>query len=306
MPADSRPDLASALAVIIVHYRCPAALRQCLASLPPCRVVVVDNSGDCGLPGAIINTDNRGFAAACNQGIRATTEPFVLLLNPDTVVSRAALERLLATMTGGDARRWAERPREAGQDTRLAGTPAPPPAGGSHECPPMTKGIGACGPLVRNDDGSVQTSARRFPTLWRMALAEFGLRRWYYVSQPGQDAEQLMGSCLLLRREALEEVGLLDERFFVYFEEVDLCLRLKQAGWRVVFVPDAEITHIGSQSSQFDRTASLRYRYRSLFAFYRKHYPRWHLPVLKLAVQMAALLRFQSPYRTVAREVWSL
>lgn len=268
MRTDSRPDLKSALAIVIVHYRCPGVLRQCLASLPDCRLVVVDNSGDAGVAGAIVNETNRGFAAACNQGIRATTEPFVLLLNPDTTVSRAALEKLLAVMS----------------DDR----------------------VGACGPRIQNADGSVQTSARRFPTLGRMVLAEFGLRGAYYVNNPGSDVDQLMGSCLLLRRSALDQVGLLDERFFVYFEEVDLCLRLKQAGWRVVFVPEAEITHVGGQSSQSDRTASLRYRYRSLFEFYRKHYPPWQLPVLKFAVQLAALLRCQPSYRTIAREVWSL
>ena len=214
-------------------------------------------------PGAIANETNRGFGAACNQGIRATTEPFVLLLNPDTMVNQKAIETLLSSMNDG---------------------------------------VGATGPLIRNEGGSVQTSVRRFPTLWRMVLAEFGLRWFYYVKNPGRDVEQLMGSCLLLRRSALEQVGFLDERFFVYFEEVDLCLRLRQAGWRVVFVPEAEITHFGGQSSQSDRATSLRYRYRSLFEFYRKHYLRWQLPVLKLAVQLALMLRG----KTLAREVWSL
>ncbi len=222
-------------------------------------MVVVDNSGDSGVPGAIVNEANRGFAAACNQGIQATTEPFILLLNPDTVVSREALERLLAAMTDG---------------------------------------VGAVGPVIRNEDGSVQTSVRRLPTLWRMILAEFGIRAAYYVKHPGCDVEQLMGACLLFRR----EFAPLDERFFVYFEEVDLCLRIRRAGQRVVFVPDAEITHVGGQSSKSDRAASLRYRYHSLFEFYRKHYPRWQLPVLKLAVQIAAILR----RRPIAREVWSL
>jgi N-acetylglucosaminyl-diphospho-decaprenol L-rhamnosyltransferase len=266
------------LSIIIVSYNCRDALRQCLASLPAGRVVVVDNGGDADFvrrefPAVnfIANDSNRGFAAACNQGIRATTEPFVLLLNPDTVVTRSALEQLLAVMSD--------------------------------------KRIGACGPRIRNADGSPQISVRRFPTLGRLVLAEFGLRGRYYVTRPGTDVDQLMGSCLLLRRAALEEIGLLDERFFVYFEEVDLCLRLKQAGWRVVFAPDAEITHIGGQSSQTDRTASLRYRYRSLFEFYRKHYPHWQLPVLKLAIQIAALLRVltgQRDYRAIAKEVWSL
>ncbi|MDW8344126.1 MAG: glycosyltransferase family 2 protein [Verrucomicrobiae bacterium] len=263
----------ASVSVVIVSYKCRAALARCLKGLPPWRTVLVDNGSNDGttemvsseFPHVTIieNKLNRGFAAACNQGIAVTTEPHVLLLNPDTVVSQKALERLLAAMTDG---------------------------------------VGACGPLIRNEDGSVQTSVRRFPTLWRMALAEFGLRGAYYVKNPGREVEQLMGSCLLFRR----EFAPLDERFFLYFEEVDLCLRIKQAGWRVVFVPEAEIIHIGGQSSQHDRLASLRHRYRSLFEFYRKHYPRWQLPTLKFIVQVAAFLRSQQHYRTIAREVWSL
>jgi GT2 family glycosyltransferase len=263
-------------AIIIVSYNCREALRDCLHSLPAGRVVVVDNaSADNSadllrteFPSVtlIANETNRGFAAACNQGIAATTEPFVLLLNPDT--TNPPLPHLVKFMhTHTDA--------------------------------------GACGPRIQNPNGSLQVSCRRFPTWWRMALAELGCRWFYYVPWPGVDVDQLMGSCLLLRRTALEQAGVLDERFFVYFEEVDLCLRLKQAGWRVCYVDDAIITHIGGQSSQTDRAVSLRYRYESLFAFYRKHYRAWQLFLLKWAVQIGAAFR-RGLYSAIAREVWRM
>jgi hypothetical protein len=224
----------------------------------------------------ITNTDNRGFAAACNQGIKASTSNYVLLLNPDTIAPSDALSRLISFMD--------DHPE-----------------------------VGACGPRILHEDGSLQRSCRRFPTLSRLALSELGWRRPYRMLEWAHDdtreVDQLMGSCLLLRRSALDQVGLLDERFFVYFEEVDLCLRLHQAGWKVMFVHDAVITHTGGQSSKHDRSRSMLYAYRSMFVFYRKHYPRWHLVVLKSVVQLATVLRlltgFQG-YSTVARQVWRL
>jgi GT2 family glycosyltransferase len=255
-------------AIIIVSFNCREELRQCLRSVPATRVVVVDNASTDGSAemAHIANKTNRGFAAACNQGIAATTEPFVLLLNPDTV--NPPLQQLL-------------------------------------DCMETNPEAGACGPRILNPDGSPQISCRRFPTWWRMALAELGLRNFYYVRHPGREVEQLMGSCLLLRRAALEEVGLLDERFFLYFEEVDLCWRLKNAGWKILFVDDATITHTGGASSRPVRAEALRHRYESLFTFYRKHYPAWHLAVLKCAAQLGAFRR-QGDCASIAREVWSM
>jgi GT2 family glycosyltransferase len=232
------------VAIIIVSFNCRDELRQCRASLPSAHVVVIDNDSTDGSAALahITNATNRGFAAACNQGIAATTEPFILLLNPDTV--NPPVQQLLDFM-------------EANPNA------------------------GACGPRILNPDGTTQVSCRRYPTWWRMALAEVGLRAFYYVAKPRREVEQLMGSCLLVRRAALNEVGLLDERFFLYFEEVDLCLRLHQAGWRVCFVPEAAVIHTGGVSSRPVHKAALRYRYHSLFEFYRKHYPAWQLWVVK-------------------------
>jgi len=249
------------LAVIIVSFNCCDALRNCLRTLPSVRTVVVDNASADGTVemlkrefpsvSVIANPINRGFAAACNQGIRSTAEPFVLLLNPDTL--HPPLNALLDFM-------------RANPDT------------------------GACGPRVLDANGTPQVTCRRFPTWWRMSLAELGVRQFYFIRHPGTDVDQLIGACLMLRRAALDAVGMLDEQFFLYFEEVDLCLRLRQAGWRVRYVPDATVTHLGGVCTRAVREESLRHRYESLLKFYRKHYPRWHLLPLRLAVTLRRCL----------------
>jgi GT2 family glycosyltransferase len=273
------------LTIVIVSFNCRAALRQCLPPLAAMPVVVVDNASTDGTAAMlqadfpavhlIANPENRGFAAACNQGLVATTGEFVLLLNPDTRPERRVWERLLEIMA-------------------------------------IHPTVGACGPRLLNPDGTLQPSCRAFPTLLVTLADEFGWRRRSRLSHWPHDqtraVDQLMGACLLLRRAALDQVGLFDERFFLYFEEVDLCRRLKQAGWEVRFVHDVSLVHTGGQSSQTDRRACLRHRYRSLFAYYRKHFPRWHLIVLKCGIQLSTALRALTCryYASIAREVWSL
>jgi len=281
--------------IIIVSYNCREALQGCLLKLtaegdtPP--ILVVDNAStddtaemvarDFPAVHLIQNTQNYGFAAACNQGIRACASNSILLLNPDTLLKRATLQKLTDTMRAQPA-------------------------------------IGACGPRVLNTDGTLQSSCRRFPTLGAMICDELGLGRSRHLAKyrmhgwehdDTRQVDQLMGSCLLLRRTALEQIGLLDERFFLYFEEVDLCQRLRQAGWLATFVADATVTHLGGESSKIDPRNALGHRYRSLFAFYRKHYPSWQLPILRLAVQIAALSRVafgQRDYWPVAKYAWKL
>jgi GT2 family glycosyltransferase len=285
--------------VVIVSYNCRQALQTCLLTLTsagePPPILVVDNGSTDGTAEMIArdfpavqllqNTRNHGFAAACNQGIRACASDFILLLNPDTMLRPATLQKLTDTMRA-------------------------------------QPNIGACGPRVLNTEGSLQPSCRRFPTLGAMVCDELGLSRLFPHSRrlakyrmhgwehdETRDVDQLMGSCLLLRRTALEQIGLLDERFFLYFEEVDLCLRLWQTGWRVVFVADPTVTHLGGESSRTDPRNALGHRYRSLFAFYRKHYPAWQLPILRLVVQIAAVARAvggQRDYRPIARYAWKL
>ena len=283
------------ITIIIVSYNCCGPLRACLQSLaantpphslPTSGIIVVDNASTDGTAAMvrtefssvtlIANEINRGFAAATNQGIAIAGAEYVLLLNPDTIATPTVVAGLLAIME---------------KDPR----------------------IGVCGPRILNPNGSLQPSCRTFPTLGIMMADELGFRGRYRMKgwshNETREVYQLMGACLLLRRRALDEVGLLDERFFMYFEEVDLCLRLKTAGWKVWFVHDITVTHVGGESSKSDRRACLRHRYHSLFEFYRKHYPAWQLTLLRLTVQVGSLGRImlgQRDYSVIAREVWRL
>lgn len=190
----------------------------------------------------IENSANVGFAKANNQGIRASSGRYVLLLNSDTVVHAGALVRLIDFMD------------------------AHPQAG-------------ACGPRLLNADGSLQhgchpmlTPGREF---WRLLFLErfwpratYPLEHWS-TEQPRQ-VEAIKGAALLLRRAALDQVGLLDENYFMYTEEVDLCKRLALAGWQLWYVPGAVVTHFGgASSSQMAETMYLQL-YRSKLQFYRK------------------------------------
>ncbi len=251
------------LDVCIVSWRSRDLLRRCLGAVAGqpevAEIVVVDNSSGDGtvemvrgeFPGVrlIANEANLGFAAGNNQAIRATRSPFVLLLNPDTEVQIGALGAMLHVL--------AEEER-----------------------------IGAVAAQLVLPDGAVQRSCRGFPEpqailseavgLARLfpgseALGAYRIRFWDHNSR--RDVDQPMASALALRRAALDEVGLFDESFPLYFNDVDLCYRLKQAGWRIVFEPQAKVTHHYGLSSTWQvRPSAILQSHRSLIRFYRKHY----------------------------------
>jgi N-acetylglucosaminyl-diphospho-decaprenol L-rhamnosyltransferase len=121
--------------------------------------------------------------------------------------------------------------------------------------------VALVGPRLRNPDGSLQRSVRGFPTLWRLATEYFFLRKlaprsralngFYagnFAHDETRDVEWVMGACMLVRRAAADEVGFLDESFFLFAEETDWCYRFRAAGWRVVFCPEAEVVHVGGAS----------------------------------------------------------
>ena len=251
------------LSVIIVNWNTREMLAECLRSIEDCRLkiedcpssietIVVDNASADGSASMvreqfpvvrlIENTENVGFAAGNNQGIRATTGRYVVLLNPDTEVVPDALGTLAAFM---DA-----HPR-----------------------------AGACGPRLLNADGSVQPSAHPMLTpgreLWRLLFfdrllprATYPMHRWDPATP--RRVEVIKGACLALRREALEQVGLLDEDYFMYTEEVDLCHRLALAGWELWWAPRAAVVHYGEGSSKQAREEMYLQLYRSKVQFYRK------------------------------------
>lgn len=251
------------LSVIIVSWNVREDLIRCLRSIfensPACEfeVVVVDNASSDGTAecikrdftavAVIANEQNRGFAGANNEGIQKAGGQYIFLLNPDTIVHKGSLDTLIGFMDNN------------------------PDAG-------------ACGPKLLNTDGTTQASVRRFPT-FRGALYRHSVfrltgifraqyRKWLmkdFEYDRQADVEQLMGSALLIRRSAIEQVGMMDERFFMYYEEVDFCYRLKQRGWRIVFVPEATITHLGGRSAGQVPAARRAMMFASMLAFFRKH-----------------------------------
>jgi hypothetical protein len=253
-----------ALSIIIVSWNVSDDLAQCLDSLRDNRdvapeVIVVDNASTDGSLGmlrarpevqVIANRDNRGFAAANNQGLGAARGKYLLLLNPDTIVPAGGLAVLL---------RFADEHPEAG----------------------------VIGPRLLNSDGSLQPSCRRFPTvkaalirhtfLERLlphaaATREYLMADWDHRSP--REVDWVSGACLLIRREAFEQVGPLDEGFYWGSEDVDYCLRMHQGGWKVLYAPQPAITHaIGRSTTQVIVPTIIR-AHRSMARLYAKHLAR--------------------------------
>jgi GT2 family glycosyltransferase len=247
------------LAILIVSWNTRDLLEKCLLSIfshPPggqFEVRVVDNGSKDGSAALVRekfpqvhlveNRENVGFAQANNQAIRASQAEYVLLLNPDTEIRAAALETLLEFMD-------------------------------SH---PQ---VGGAGPLILNPDGSLQTSCYPAPNLtreiWRLfhldkirPYGQYDMQAWDRTRPRAADVIQ--GACLILRSKALAEVGLLDEAYFIYSEEVDLCYRLRQAGWRLVWVPQAEVVHYGGQATQQVAEEMFLHLYKSKILYFKKH-----------------------------------
>lgn len=245
------------ISVVIVSRNTAALLRDCLASIfnaspdtPPTETIVVDNGSSDGsaamvkkdFPSVrlIENRDNPGFSKATNQGIRASTGPYVLLLNSDTLLERETLAYLADFM---------DRRPEAG----------------------------ACGARLVMADGRVQPylfgSDPTLSYLVRRALkrAFFAAPLHDWETRDLMEVDWASGACLMTRREALNKAGLLDEEMFMYFEDTDLCLRIRGAGWKVYYNPGVTVTHLGGQSALRDKERRSAY-FVSLRYFYRKHY----------------------------------
>ncbi|HSD26240.1 MAG TPA: glycosyltransferase family 2 protein [Vicinamibacteria bacterium] len=267
------------VAVVIVSFEAREALLAGLESLrrhasTPIETVVVDNASTDGSADAVraahpavrvlANAENVGFARACNQGWRASGAPVVLFLNPDAEVTSGAVEAL--------ARLLEEKPS-----------------------------VGAAGPRTRSADGTIQVStgpdlsplAERRQRKLVLGVAHRdaeALAKAEALHSREHEADWVSGSCLAVRRAALEAVSGLDERFFLYEEDADLCRRLRIAGWRVVFTPSAEVRHrLGGSMARAARRARLEY-HRSHLLYYRKHngpMAQWALRLLLAARGLA-------------------
>ena len=259
------------LSVVIVSYNTRADLERCLRSLcdtPPAipvDVVVVDNASGDGSPDWVRANcpavrvleagGNLGFSRANNLGIRATASELVLLLNPDTVVPPGAIDRMVGVLD-------------------------------------RHPGVAALGPRLIDGAGNPELSwgAMISPAAeWRQKRLMHGLATREAaalatverLSREERVVDWVSGACLLVRRATAEAVGLLDERFFLYTEDVDFCASLRAKGGQILFTPAAEVIHLrGRSAATAPAATNVRYR-QSHLAFYRKHHPRW-APLLRL------------------------
>lgn len=253
------------LSVIIVSYNTRDLLRACLTSVVSTlssgldhEVLVVDNASADGSAAMVrdafpqvrllINKKNRGFAAAGNQALGQSGGRHAILLNPDTVVRRGAFVKMVKFLD--------ENPQ-----------------------------VGVVGPKLVYPDGGFQHSAFTFPTLPMIFLDYFPLNhrlinsrlngrysRVLYEEGEPFPIDHPLGAGLMVRRRVMEEVGLLDEGFFMYCEEIDWCIRIKKAGWQIYCHPQAEITHyVGQSTTQFGDEMFVEL-HKSRYRVYRKHY----------------------------------
>lgn len=243
------------VSVIIVTWNSEKEISNCLSSLSEnLEIIVVDNSSQDRTREIIKkrfrkvklleNPSNLGFAKANNQGINIAKGDYILLLNPDTIVSPGSIEGMLKFM-------------ETHPD------------------------VGVIGPKLLNPDGSIQPSCREFPSYKNILLELTGIPRifpkislWkmgYFNHNDLRDVDQPMGACLLVRRQALREAGLLDESFPIFMNDVDLCYRVKKRGWGIVFFPEAEVFHLRGKSTGRLRGKKIIIAHRSLYKYCKRH-----------------------------------
>jgi len=252
------------LSIIIVSYNVRHHLRECLLSIyrstkgTSFEIIVVDNnSGDGSVdmvksefPAVrlIENSQNFGFAKATNQGLKENRGRHILLLNPDTIVLPNALDKMVEFM----------------------------------EANPQA---GALGCRLLYPDGRLQPSCRSFPTLTTAFFENTGLEKLfprnkvigrhrigYWGHNDIREVDQPTGAALMVRREIIAQVGLMDEQFYIYYEDIDWCFRIKKRGWKIYFIPLAQIIHYGGQSAGLNMAKMRIQGYKSRHKFFRKHY----------------------------------
>lgn len=265
------------LSIVIVNWNSGCLLRECLESIDEVddsaalRVVVVDNgSSDDSISQVgsqskykfelvlICNPDNFGFAKACNQGAAAASSEFLLFLNPDTRVYPGAFSVPIDYLKRSESSR-----------------------------------VGIVGIQLRDERECISHSCSRFPALRFFLAQALGIcrfKRFKHLSQAMNDwdhgetreVDQVMGAFFLMRRDLFEELGGFDERFFVYFEEVDLSFRAKQKGWKTIFLADVHAFHAAGGTSRQVKAHRLFYSLRSRLLYGFKHFSRFDAALLLL------------------------
>jgi GT2 family glycosyltransferase len=271
------------LSIVIVNWNTRDLLSRCLRCVYDTtldlefEVIVVDNASTDGsqemvrqkYPGAslIANTKNNGFAKANNQAIRRSQGRYVLLLNSDAFVRENTIEHTVAFMDGH---------REAGM----------------------------AGCKLLYEDGRLQPSCYAFPTLFTEFCIAVGLDRLfprsrlfgkygmtYWDFNDIREVDVILGAFMLVRATAIDEVGLMDERYFMYSEEVDWCYRFREKGWKIYFGPHVEAVHLLGGSTRQVRAEMLIHLYGNRIEFFRKHHGELSARLLKLVIGLNCLLR---------------
>jgi len=252
------------VSIIIVNWNTIKLLRECIQSVydeTTCsfEIFVVDNNSSDGsadmvrkeFPNVLLiaNDDNKGFAAGNNQAMKLCKGDHILLLNPDTKVLKGAIDKLLAFLNS-------------------------------------KSDMGAAACKLLNGDGSLQKSVGNFysfiGTLFENRIIPKILPNSKYLAKKyvafwdhttPREIDWARGAVLLVRREVVEQIGLLDEQFYIYGEEIDWCQRIKNAGWKIWYTPDAEIIHYGKASSSQRNIEMFIQNYKSFYILIKKHYP---------------------------------
>ncbi|MGZ8916231.1 MAG: glycosyltransferase family 2 protein [Methylobacter sp.] len=276
--------MSTVISAIIVNYNAGELLRSCVDSLLNCpleiEVIVVDNASKdgsldalSGLPRVqvIKNTMNVGFSVACNVGARVASASNLLFLNPDCTFKPGALAELLTAMS---------------EDER----------------------VGMAGGLLANSDGTEQAGGRRaVPTPWRSFVSAFGLarfsNRWprlffdfHLYKQPLPDyaieVEAISGACMMVKREAMQDVGEWDEGYFLHCEDLDWCMRFRQKGWKILFVPSVQIIHALGVCSRGRPVFVEWHKHKGMIRFYQKFFRHQYPGVMMGLVSVGVWLRF--------------
>jgi N-acetylglucosaminyl-diphospho-decaprenol L-rhamnosyltransferase len=268
------------LSVVLVSYNTKELLCKCLNSLlanfksSRPEIIVVDNCSQDGsvemvkidFPDVTLmrNESNVGFARATNQGIRASHGKYILLLNPDTLIVGNAIDEILD---------WMESHQE----------------------------VGICGPQLLNGDGTIQRSVFSFPSLLTVTFVHLlpfltPINRLLRIEEfrdhkTSQVVQCVSGACFMIRRDVINSVGLLDERFFLNAEEMDFCFRTKLDGWKVYYLAEAKVVHYGGKSSESNPTFGFIEFHRAQHLYYAKYFGRLKQMMLKIILFLGVLVR---------------
>jgi len=269
------------VSIIIVNWNTRELINNCIKSiLDFCKgvtyeIIIVDNASSDGsssfikreYPGIKLleNSVNLGFAKACNQAVKISSGRYIFLLNPDTFLNRGVISGLINFMDKLD---WA----------------------------------GIAGPQIIDRKGNITDSVRKFPTMWRTLLKKTILGKlfpWARVTKLikviSMDrvsiVDNVSGGALLIKREIWDALDGMDERFFMFYEDVDICRRVKNMGYNVYYVPSIKLMHIGGGSRRKARSLAFYYSLESRIIYFEKFYPKPAVLLFKYAYKPLFLMR---------------